>query len=199
MSVTRLLSARRPAGLFALTTLTALAAATLGGCAVTVNGDGHGDMHMDMGPGKMAVATLSPAASGGASGLVMFHKMDDHLMVHVMASGLAPGSVHGFHVHDKGSCASADFTSAGGHFNPEAKAHGTQDGEHHAGDMPNLTADAEGKVDQKFHLHGATLTGANSLVGHAVIIHAGQDDYQTQPTGNSGARIACGVIAAHNH
>jgi len=181
---------------------TALAAAlALTGCAMKIDGHSHGDEHgADMKGGMMggaAFATLSPSATGGATGSVMFHAMGDELMVHVQAAGLAPGSVHGFHIHDKGNCASADFTSAGGHFNPDAKPHGTQDAAHHAGDMPNLTADADGKVDQKFHLHGASLTGPNSIVGHAVIVHAGPDDYTTQPTGNSGARLSCGVIATH--
>ena len=153
--------------------------------------------HMQDMMAKMAAASLSPAASGGATGLVMFHAKGEDLMVHVKASGFAPGSEHGFHVHEKGNCASADFTSAGGHFNPHASAHGPQDAAHHAGDMPNLVADAYGKVDQKFMLKGVALKGANGLLGRAVIVHAEPDDFKTQPTGNSGARMACGVIAGH--
>ncbi|WP_232351633.1 superoxide dismutase family protein [Inhella proteolytica] len=145
----------------------------------------------------MAMASLSPAAAGGATGLVMFHAKGEDLMVHVKASGFAPGSMHGFHVHDKGNCASPDFSSAGGHFNPGAHPHGPQDAARHAGDMPNLQADAQGKVDQKFVLKGAKLQGETGLVGRAVIVHADADDFKTQPTGNSGARMACGVIAAH--
>ena len=103
-------------------TLSALVCAgfCLQGCVVAVKGDGAGDHHaMDMARmGPMAVATLSPAAAGGPTGIAVFHVDGDHLMVHVQASGFAPGSVHGMHVHDKGNCASADFTSAGGHFNP---------------------------------------------------------------------------------
>jgi len=147
--------------------------------------------------GGMAVASLSPAANGGATGLVMFHAKGEDLMVHVKASGFAPGSAHGFHVHANGNCASPDFSSAGGHFNPGGHPHGPQDGARHAGDMPNLQADAEGKVDQKFLLRGGKLLGDAGIVGRAVIIHVDPDDFQTQPTGNSGARMACGVIAAH--
>lgn len=147
--------------------------------------------------GGMAMASLSPAANGGATGLVMFHAKGDDLMVHVKASGFAPGSAHGFHVHEKGNCASSDFMSAGGHFNPGGHPHGPQDGTRHAGDMPNLQADAQGKVDQKFVLKGAKLQGDSGLVGRAVIVHVDPDDFKTQPTGNSGARMACGVIAAH--
>lgn len=143
-----------------------------------------------------AVATLSPAATGGATGIVTFVAAGGQVDVHVVAAGLAPGSVHGFHVHDKGNCASADFMSAGGHFNPTMQPHGPQSGPHHLGDMPGLLADAAGNIDARFSLPGAALTGADGYVGHAVILHAGADDYQTQPTGNSGARLACGVIAA---
>jgi Cu-Zn family superoxide dismutase len=135
---------------------------------------------------------------GTVIGSVMFHEMGDHLMVHAQIRGLEPGSEHGFHVHEKGSCASADFTSAGGHFNPDAKAHGSAAGEHHAGDIPNLKADAQGVVDQKFMLSGVTLAaGERSIVGRALILHAGPDDYKSQPAGNSGPRIGCGVIALH--
>ena len=164
--------------------LAALAAAAFSGCSM-------------MGPGApTAVATLTPAPAGGAAGVVTFKDATGGLDVHVQASGLAPNTSHGFHVHDKGDCSSADFTSAGGHFNPENHPHGPQDAPHHAGDMPNLVADAQGNVDQHVQLAGASLTGPTGVVGHAVIVHAAADDYHTQPTGNSGARLACGVIVA---
>ena len=129
---------------------------------------------------------------------VGFHEIDGHLMVHARLSGLVPGSEHGFHVHEYGNCASSDGLSAGGHFNPGGQPHGPQSGPHHAGDLPLLKADADGRVDQQFILSGPTVAaGPASLVGRSVIVHAQADDYATQPTGNSGARIACGVIAAH--
>jgi len=145
---------------------------------------------------QMAVATLSPAASGGAPGIVTFTAHGGAVDVHVVATGLVPGSMHGFHVHDTGNCASPDFMSAGGHFNPDKKPHGPQDGPHHMGDMPGLMADASGRIDAHFTLAGVALDGPAGYVGHAVVLHAGADDYQTQPTGNSGGRISCGVIAA---
>ena len=111
-------------------------------------------------------------------------------------TGLQPGSIHGFHVHDVGNCASADFMSAGNHFNPTHKPHGPQDHPHHAGDMPSLLADPSGKIDARFTLEGVTLGGADGFVGHSVILHATADNFDAQPSGNSGARIACGVIAA---
>ncbi len=145
---------------------------------------------------KAAVATLTPSATGGATGIVTFAASGNTVDVHVVAAGLVPGSVHGFHVHDIGNCASPDFMSAGGHFNPEHKMHGPQTGDHHAGDMPSLLADPSGAIDARFTLAGVALGGSDGFVGRAVILHAGNDDYQTQPTGNSGARLSCGVIAA---
>ena len=195
-------------------TLTVALVAALGvfGCAAPPaheHGKEHGHEH---GEGKMggmhgmhdkhmagmAVASLTPTQGNAVRGLVMFHEMDGHLMVHAKLSGLKPNAEHGFHLHDKGDCASADGSSAGGHFNPDGQPHGPQDAAHHAGDMPALKADANGVVDQKFMLMGPTVAaGAASIVGRSVIVHAGPDDYTTQPTGNSGARLACGVIATH--
>ena len=145
---------------------------------------------------KSAVATLSPTATSGVSGIVTFSGGGTSVDVHVVASGLQPGSIHGFHVHENGNCASADFMSAGNHFNPTHKPHGPQDKPHHAGDMPSLLADPGGKIDARFTLEGVTVGGTDGFVGHAVVLHATADDYDAQPAGNSGARIACGVIAA---
>ncbi len=163
------------------------------GCA-THGGHEHGKGKM----GPMAVASLTPTQGNAVRGLVMFHEMDGHLMAHAKISGLKPNAEHGFHLHEKGDCASADGTSAGGHFNPDGKPHGPQTAAHHAGDMPALKADANGMVDQKFMLDGPTLAaGPASIIGRSVIVHANPDDYTTQPTGNSGPRVACGVIAGH--
>jgi superoxide dismutase, Cu-Zn family len=145
---------------------------------------------------KSAVATLTPSATSGVTGIVVFSGGGTSVDVHVTATGLQPGSIHGFHVHDVGNCASADFMSAGNHFNPTHKPHGPQDHPHHAGDMPSLLADPSGKIDARFTLEGVTLGGADGFVGHAVVLHASADDFDAQPSGNSGARIACGVIAA---
>jgi Cu-Zn family superoxide dismutase len=171
----------------------------LAGCASPNAGGPSGPAGtMAMMGGRMAMASLTPTEGNQVRGLVMFHEMDGHLMVHAKISGLQPNAEHGFHVHEHGSCASADGASAGGHFNPGGQPHGPQASAHHAGDLPALKADAKGVVDQKFMLTGVTLAeGPTSLVSRAVIVHAQADDYSTQPTGNSGARIACGVIAAH--
>ena len=119
------------------------------------------------------------------------------MQVQVQATGLKPNVEHGFHMHEFGDCsaAAADGSSAGGHFNPTAQPHGPQAGPHHQGDMPSLKADAAGNASVSFEI-GGTLegSGATDLMGKGVIVHVMPDDYVTQPTGNSGARLACGVI-----
>ncbi|MCX7659042.1 MAG: superoxide dismutase family protein [Caldimonas manganoxidans] len=149
--------------------------------------------------GPMAMAVLEPTRGQGASGRVMFHQMgEDQVMVHAMVKGLKPNAEHGFHIHDKGDCSSGDGMSAGGHFNPGGHPHGGQAGPRHAGDMPNLRSNANGEADMRFTLSGVSIgRGAADIVGRGLIVHAEPDDYRTQPTGNSGARIACGVIVQH--
>ena len=174
----------------------------LSGCSSMKDGmgamkEGMGAMHDRMlGDGPSATAKLEATKGNSASGTVTFQQHGDHVMVRARVSGLKPFGEHGFHVHEKGDCSSGDGMSTGGHFNPNGKPHGAQDADHHAGDMPSLKANVEGKVDVRFHLTGVTLGngGLADLAGRGLIVHAGPDDYKTQPTGNSGARIACGVI-----
>lgn len=145
-----------------------------------------------------AIAKLEPTKSSAVRGVVTFEQNGDHVTVAAKMSGLKPDQEHGFHIHEKGDCSSGDGASAGGHFNPSGKAHGAPGAEHHhAGDLPALKADAKGNVDVRFEVHGLAIgNGTNNIVGKGVIVHAGPDDFKTQPTGNSGARVACGVIAA---
>lgn len=142
-----------------------------------------------------AVATLSPTAGNTAAGTVTFIQKGDKVTVVAKVSGLSPGA-HGFHVHEKGDCSSADGMSAGGHFNPTGKPHGDPNApDHHAGDMPMLVADASGNASLTADLSPMTVGGGTTdIIGKAVIVHNDPDDYKTQPTGNSGARVACGVI-----
>ena len=144
-----------------------------------------------------ASAALAPTAGNATTGTIAFTPDGDRVRVLAKVSGLTPGA-HGFHIHDKGDCSAPDGMSAGGHFNPTGKAHGNPAaGEHHGGDMPMLEADASGNATLDVTLDTVTLgAGANGIVGRAVIVHKDADDYRTQPTGNSGARVACGVIAA---
>ncbi len=131
----------------------------------------------------------------GLSGQVTFLSQSDGVQIEGHVAGLIPESVHGFHVHETGSCASADGMSAGGHFNPEGHAHGSITGVSHIGDLGNITADQSGNATINVFKAGATLgTDANSLLGRAVIVHVTADDLTSQPTGAAGARIACGVI-----
>ncbi|MDQ2701614.1 MAG: superoxide dismutase family protein [Pseudomonadota bacterium] len=145
-----------------------------------------------------AVANLASASGSLVSGRLQVMTMGANA-VHFTGEigGLAPGSTHGFHVHEKGDCSAADASSAGGHFNPAGNPHGRMDeGAHHAGDIDNIVADAEGVARVNMHVPGLTLgTGAaNDAAGRAIIVHADPDDYASQPSGNAGKRIACGVI-----
>jgi Cu-Zn family superoxide dismutase len=145
--------------------------------------------------GPQGVAILDPTQGNTAAGTVRFEQRGDDVQVTAQVSGLKPNQAHGFHAHEKGDCSSGDGMSTGGHFNPLGKPHGAQDGEHHAGDFPALQADASGRATASFVLHGVSLgSGPTDLLGRGLIVHAAPDDYTTQPTGNSGARIACGVI-----
>ncbi|MBH9578678.1 superoxide dismutase family protein [Inhella proteolytica] len=143
-----------------------------------------------------ASAGIKPASGSSVAGDVRFFEGSGGVFVHARISGLTPGAEHGFHIHEKGDCSKPDGSSAGGHFNPEGHAHGPQAAEHHAGDMPALKADASGVAEAKFFLKGVSVGAKNDITGRGLIVHAQPDDYKTQPTGNSGARIGCGVIAA---
>ena len=144
--------------------------------------------------GPSAVADLAPTAGNAAKGSVTFTQRGDKIAVAAKVSGLAPGQ-HGFHIHEKGDCSAPDGMSAGGHFNPFGKPHANPSvADHHAGDMPMLSADASGNATLDVVLDTITIGGAGDIVGRAVIVHKDPDDFTTQPTGNSGARVACGVI-----
>lgn len=141
-----------------------------------------------------AVAVLHPAEGHDVRGKVSFVKQDDGILITADVKGLTPG-LHGFHIHEFGDCSAADATSAGGHFNPDNKPHGSpEDIDRHVGDLGNLDADAEGRARYERVDGHIALSGPRSIVGLAVIIHAGEDDFTSQPTGNAGARVACGVI-----
>lgn len=152
----------------------------------------------DAGPGGSVLkARMEPTRGNKAQGTVTFTPQGESILVTVAFSGLAPGP-HGFHIHEKGDCSAPDATSAGGHFNPDGKKHGRPGhGEHHAGDLPMLVADANGDARLTATVSGLSLNGGSvGILGRGLIVHAAPDDFQTQPTGNSGARVACGVIAA---
>jgi Cu-Zn family superoxide dismutase len=141
-----------------------------------------------------ASAGLEPTNGNKAIGEVNFEQMGSKVRVIAQVIRLPANGEFGFHIHEVGDCSSGDAMSAKGHFNPYGKPHG-QGAERHAGDMPNLKSDAKGKAKLTVDLDIITLTrGPAGIVGRGVIIHADPDDYRTQPTGNAGARLACGVI-----
>lgn len=142
----------------------------------------------------VAIATLNPTEGNEVSGVVTFTTTDKGLRIVADVEGLTPGK-HGFHIHEYGDCSAADGTSAGGHFNPFNKPHGAPTSmERHAGDLGNIVADENGKAHLDWTDPILKLGGENSIVGRAVIVHAGEDDLHSQPTGNAGPRVACGVI-----
>ena len=146
---------------------------------------------------QSAVVNLAPASGSLVSGKLTLSPHDGAIMVMGEIGGLKPNQEHAFHIHEKGDCSAADATSAGGHFNPTSQPHGRASaGQHHLGDNDNLKADAKGVVKVHTHFNGVVLNpgAANNIIGKAVIVHAAPDDYTTQPTGNAGGRIACGVI-----
>ena len=151
---------------------------------------------MERGTGQKASATLDSKSGSTAKGEVSFLWQGDDVLINGKFSGLKPNAEQGFHVHEKGDCSAPDATSAGGHFNPETKAHGMPNsGMNHAGDLPNIKSDASGNATYSAKLHGfAVNTGPTGIVGRSVVVHRDPDDYKSQPAGNSGPRIACGLI-----
>jgi len=165
--------------------------ATIGAAACVAAGCAQ----MGISDGPKAVANLEPTRGNTAHGTVTFTQHGDMVRVNAHLAGLKPGAEHAFHVHEKGDCSSGDGMSAGGHFNPGGQPHGPQSGPHHAGDMPNVTADSYGNADASFEIKGVSVgEGANDIVGRGLIVHRDPDDYKTQPAGNAGPRIACAVI-----
>jgi Cu-Zn family superoxide dismutase len=162
------------------------AAALLAGCA-----------SMGGAPGPTATAKLAPTKGNSASGTVSFEQRGSKVLVSGTVSGLKANAEHGFHVHEKGDCSSGDGMSAGGHFNPLGKGHGHMSGTgQHAGDLPNLKADAYGVAT--FSVETAEISvgsGATDIIGKGLIVHRDPDDYKSQPVGNAGPRLACAVIA----
>lgn len=178
----------------------ALAAASLAGCASTGTPAAAAASN-NPAPAKStashATVHLAPASGSLVSGTLTLMPMGDGVHITGEVGGLKPGDTRGFHIHEKGDCSAADASTAGGHFNPAAQAHGRSgQGPHHAGDTDNIVADASGVARIDAHVSGVTLGGGadNDIAGRAVIVHAAADDYTTQPTGNAGARVACGVI-----
>ncbi len=145
-----------------------------------------------------AVADLRNTDNGPA-GEATFEAVEGGVKIHFKAEHLPPGT-HGFHIHENGECDPPSFESAGGHFNPTHAHHGLRNPEgHHLGDLPNLEVDVNGEAVVEIVAEGVTLdaSGDRSLLagnGTALVIHQGGDDQVSDPAGDAGPRIACGVI-----
>lgn len=168
------------------------------GAAVALLGTGspmaaQHEAHLPAGPTR-AVAVLVPTAGSTVHGTVTFTAVEGGVHITAQLEGLAPGN-HGFHVHEFGDCSAADGASAGGHFNPAGAPHAGPDaGTRHTGDLGNVSADTQGMASYDRLDSTVRLDGPNSVIGRGVIVHAAPDDLTSQPTGNAGGRVACGVI-----
>ena len=145
-----------------------------------------------------ATAALQPTKGSKAFGEATFEQVGDKVRVVVFAQNLPADRELGFHIHEAGDCSSGDGMSAKGHFNPHGKPHGNpSSAERHAGDLPSLKVGKDGRAKIDVTVDGISIgKGPGDIVGRGLIIHAQADDYKTQPTGNAGARVACGVIKA---
>ena len=141
-----------------------------------------------------AVCVLHPTEGNNVYGTVTFTRSDSSIHVEADVHGLTPGK-HGFHIHEYGDCTAADGTSAGGHFNPEGVNHAGHDSDvRHVGDFGNITADDDGNATLDLMDSKIAFSGPHSIIGRGIIVHAGEDDLTSQPSGNAGPRVACGVI-----
>jgi Cu-Zn family superoxide dismutase len=151
------------------------------------------ESHAQSGPTK-AIAVLNPTKGSAVSGIVTFEKTDKGVRIMARISGLTPGK-HGFHIHEFGDCSAENASSAGGHFNPGGMPHSSPMAEkRHVGDMGNLEADKDGNAMLDYVDGMITLTGPQAVIGYGVIVHEKEDDLKSQPTGDAGGRLACGVI-----
>lgn len=141
-----------------------------------------------------AVAVLEPRSGSTVAGTVRFYEEAGAVRVVADLTGLSAGT-HGFHLHEMGDCSAADASSAKGHWNPGGAAHGAPDAPaHHAGDLGNLEADASGNAHAEKTTAAFGVSREPSALGRAVIVHEKADDLTSQPAGNAGARVACGVV-----
>lgn len=146
-----------------------------------------------------AVAVIHPTEGNEASGVVTFTKVGDGVRVQASISGLQPGQLHGFHVHQYGDCRGANALSAGGHYNPTDMPHGGPiDTDRHMGDLGNLPVGDDGVANLEYTDLKLVLSGEHSIIGYGVIVHRDRDDLVSQPVGDAGPRIGCGVIGVGN-
>ncbi|WP_394787579.1 superoxide dismutase family protein [Rhodoferax sp.] len=146
--------------------------------------------------GPSATAQLVATTGNSTNGSIRFTQLPGKVLIQGEVHGLLPNTVHGFHIHEKDDCSSGDGMGTGGHYNPDGHAHGAATGAmHHAGDLPSLQSDANGSAKIQYESTDLNVgSGPHDVIGHGLIVHKDKDDFTTQPTGNSGARIACAAI-----
>jgi len=148
------------------------------------------------GAGKQAVAMIESRSDSKVTGKATFHEAGGKVTLTIDIAGAEPGT-HAVHLHDKGDCSAPDATSAGGHWNPSSEAHGKWGtAPFHHGDLGNIEvgADGKGSLTLSSDLWSIGGTPDTDVIGRAVIVHAKADDFTTQPTGNAGGRVGCGVV-----
>lgn len=171
-----------------------LAAATLAALSVSACDKSGPKTGAPMANGARSVAMLR-TADGADVGRATATEVGGGLRVTVDVTGM-PAGTHGVHVHTVGKCDAPDFASAGGHWNPTSTKHGSMNPQGpHTGDLPNLIVGANGRGTIGMVLPGATMAGLLDTDGSAFVVHANPDDLMTDPSGNSGGRVACGVFA----
>ena len=145
-----------------------------------------------------ATVQLEPRSGSNVSGTVTFTEGGDKVRLKGEITGHSPG-VRGWHIHEKGDCSDPKAMSAGEHFNPSGHRHGAPtDAQRHAGDLGNLVFDTQGRAEINVAVAGISTSSGrrDNIIGRALIIHTDRDDLKTDPTGNAGGRVACGVITA---
>ena len=141
---------------------------------------------------KQAVAVVHSVGDNEISGAINFAKTENGTKITAEITGLSEGE-HGFHIHQYGDCTAPDGSSAGGHFDPDEMQHNSRDAEkRHVGDMGNLVSEGEESTTTLSYVYNPIFL--EEIIGRGIIIHAGEDDLTSQPSGDAGARIACGVI-----
>lgn len=145
--------------------------------------------------GPTATAVLEPRSGSTVQGLAAFSAREGGVEATVTVTGATPGE-HGLHIHERGDCSAADASSAGGHFAPEGKPHGPPGEGSHAGDMGNIVVDEAGAGVATVFLPDVTIEPGEptTIAGKALVVHERADDLVSQPSGDSGGRVACGVI-----
>ena len=174
-----------------------MALLALSGGALLASAAGHDDKEAKgkkhAGPTR-AIAVMHPTKGSSVTGVVAFTQKAGYVEVKGVIKGLTPG-LHGFHVHQWGDCSDPAAMSAGGHFDPDGMPHGgPEDKKRHVGDLGNIKADENGDAVIEIQDKLLALSGEHSIIGRSLIVHAKADDLKSQPSGDAGGRVACGVI-----